>query len=130
MKRIVASILLLIYFAVSTGLIVSMHYCMGELDSTEIGFASSDTCSRCGMETSDAGGCCRDEFKVVKLETDQLVAKVLQPDFYISVTPQENHTAYLINTFRNFLSKDELITHSPPLLGEQDTYLQNRVFRI
>jgi hypothetical protein len=130
MKRIVASILLLIYFAVSTGLIISTHYCMGELDSTEIGYVASDTCGRCGMETDEANGCCHDEFKVVKLDTDQLVAKILQANFNLSLVLHTNQTDYLLSPFRDLISEDELIAHSPPLLSEQDTYLQNRVFRI
>jgi len=130
MKRIIASILVLIYFTVSTGLIVSMHYCMGKLDSTAIGFSASETCGRCGMETFDSDGCCRDEFKVVKLESDQLVAKVIEAGFHLAVILPENNTRYLFNPFRNFISGDKLIAHIPPLLDEQDTYLQNGVFRI
>lgn len=102
---------------------------MDELDSTEIGFTASETCGRCGMETTDSNGCCRDEFKVVKLETDQLVAKALLADFSLPLIIHTT-TEFLLSPFRNYTPDQKLIAHSPPLLNEQETYLDNCVFRI
>jgi hypothetical protein len=102
---------------------------MDELDATEISFTTSDTCSRCGMETTDSDGCCRDEYKVVKIEVDQLVAKALQTDFSLPLISYTS-TEYLLAPFRNFTSDKTLIAHSPPLLSEQEVYIQNCVFRI
>jgi len=129
MKQVVAAILFFIYFAVSSGLILSAHYCMDELDSTEISFTTQDTCGKCGMETSDSNGCCRDEYKVVKIEVDQLVAKVLNTDFSLPLI-HHNTTDLLLAPFRNFTPDYTLIAHSPPLLSEQETYIENCVFRI
>jgi len=129
MKRIAASILLLIYFAVSTGFIISMHYCMGKMDSAEIGFTANETCGKCGMETTDSNGCCRDEFKIVKLEMDQLAVKALAVDFSFTALLHST-TEYLLLPFRNFRDDENFIAHSPPLISKQDTYLQNCVFRI
>ena len=128
MKKVVASILFLIYFAVSSGLILSAHYCMDELNNTEISFTTSDTCGKCGMETTNSNGCCRDEYKVVKIEVDQLVAKALHSNFSLPVISHVS-TDYLLAPFRNFTNRN-LIAHSPPLLSEQETYIENCVFRI
>lgn len=129
MKRIAASILLIIYFAVSTGFIVSMHYCMGKMDSAEIGYTVNETCGKCGMETTDSNGCCRDEFKIVKLEIDQLASKVLAADFGFAALIYTN-TDFLLLPFKNFKDSQNFVAHSPPDLSGQETYLLNCVFRI
>ncbi len=74
------------------------------------------------------GKCCRDDVKIVKLQTIHLVAKSISPDFILPVaivTPTE----FLVSPFYNFTQINRGVEHGPPL-SEQDTYLQNRVFRI
>jgi hypothetical protein len=129
MKRILASILLLVYFTVSTGFIVSMHYCMGQLDSTQLGYSTDDTCGKCGMETSEPNGCCRDEFKVVKLQADQQVAKYQIADFRMPVLLPQTITLFLppSSEFSGIIYKPE---HGPPFTSGQEICLQNCVFRI
>lgn len=126
MKKLLAAILLLVYFTVSTGFVVSLHYCMDRLTSTQIGNKHEDTCAYCGMQKD--GKCCRDDVKIVKLQTTHLVAKTISPDFSLPVaiiTPTE----FLVSPFYNFTQISRGVEHGPPL-SEQDTYLQNRVFRI
>src|ERR687890_814593 len=102
MKRFLASILLLIYFCVSTGFVVSMHYCMNKFDSVQVGAADSEKCGKCGMHTEDSDGCCRDEVKVVKLQQDSQLAKLLMPSF--SMAPvQLTLSQHLVLPFQNFV---------------------------
>lgn len=65
MKKITVAILAIVYLAVSSGVAVTVHYCMGKIASVNMDH-TSDKCGKCGMKTSD--GCCKDEFKIVKLE--------------------------------------------------------------
>ena len=126
MKKLLAAILLLVYFTVSTGFVVSLHYCMDRLASAQIGSNHEDKCTYCGMQKD--GKCCRDDVKIVKLQTTHLVAKTIGPDFILPVsiiTPTE----FLVSPFYNFTQISRGVEHGPPL-SEQDTYLQNRVFRI
>jgi hypothetical protein len=129
MKRVLAAILLLVYFTVSTGFAVSLHYCMDRLDSAELGASRADSCGKCGMHVEDSNGCCRDEVKVVKLSTDHFAAQVLA-SFASATAAMPVHTEYLILPFYNFSGIKETIAHSPPLPDKQDTYLQNCVFRL
>jgi hypothetical protein len=126
MKKILAAILLLVYFTVSTGFVVSLHYCMDRLASTEIGHGNSDKCEYCGMQKD--GNCCRDDVKIVKLQTIHLASKAIEPAFSLPV-PLITVAEYLAAPFFNFTQTERAIAHGPPL-SEQDTYLQNRVFRI
>ena len=74
-------------------------------------------------------GCCRDEVKIVKLQVDQHVSDVvfnfreINPDVII---PSE----FFTSSFYDIEASTHLKDHPPPLLTEQDTYLQNCVFRI
>ena len=128
MKRLAAFILLLIYFTVSTGFMVSMHYCMNQFDSVQVG-ATSDKCSKCGMHTAESGGCCRDEVKVVKLQVDKQVAKMLfsSLSFAPVALPLSQHLAL---PFKNFEQASEPVPTGPPLISSSPVYLSNRVFLI
>ncbi|MGZ8559757.1 MAG: HYC_CC_PP family protein [Chitinophagaceae bacterium] len=130
MKKIIFSIVLFSYLAVSSGVIISFHYCMNRLASTQLFAAESKQCGKCGMQTKDSNGCCRDEVKMVKMEDDQKLTASFTfelPALYaVYHLPSDFITASLYNipATRHFLN------HSPPLLSSQDTYLQNSVFRI
>ncbi|MBB1285625.1 hypothetical protein HRH25_14660 [Flavisolibacter sp. BT320] len=128
MKKLLATILLLVYFVVSTGFVVSVHYCMDKLNGIEWGEADSDQCGKCGMTITDSDGCCKDEVKVVKLKVDQTIAKLVKINFQ---TPAISHfpVSILLSPPVTERINDEPVAHGPPL-SKQDTYLQNRVFRI
>ena len=53
MKKALAAILLLVYFAVTTGFSLSVHYCMDEFESASIGSSGDDVCDNCGMHKAD-----------------------------------------------------------------------------
>jgi hypothetical protein len=64
MKKSLAILLAVVYLAVSGGVAMTVHYCMGEVAAVGIGHSESDECGDCGMENS---GCCHDDFKIVKI---------------------------------------------------------------
>jgi|SRR5687767_10612713 len=130
MKKTVAVISLACYLLVTTGVVINYHYCMKQLASTQVFGSAKTFCGKCGMHTKKSNGCCRDEVKVMKLQTDHNsfsaeafsipameISNVLPSQFIEALT-------YNINEQRHFHN------HSPPLLSAQDTYLQINVFRI
>ncbi len=66
MKKIYIGILAFVYMAVSSGIALELHYCMGDKAGMELFGSSSDSCGRCGMTEKDTG-CCHDEYKFYKL---------------------------------------------------------------
>ena len=126
LKKILAILAVFIYLAVSSGIVICLHYCMDRFDSAAIGTSSSDECGKCGMHKDD--GCCKDEVMVVKLQTSHIASPAITMDFP-ELAVQTIGTEFLLASFRNFNNANHLIAHSPPL-SEQDTYLSNRVFRI
>jgi len=128
MKRLIASFTVIVYLAFACGVLVNFHYCMDRYDSYSLYKAASDWCPKCNMHTGDRG-CCHDEVKIVKLQDDHQTSQ-------FSFDFKNIHPA--IATAPGFLSAILLdreiaahkIDHSPPLLSQQDIYIQNSVFRI
>jgi len=125
-KKAFAAILLLVYFTVSTGFSLSIHYCMDRFSSAEIGRSANDKCDKCGMHKR--GGCCRDVVKVVKLETSHIVSQIASPAFSI-LPAQLITTEYLLTPFENSQEYTASIDHGPPP-GDPDVQVRNCVFRI
>jgi hypothetical protein len=128
MKKVFASLMVLVYLTVSTGFTVSMHYCMDRFDSAQLGTSGSDKCGKCGM--TKHAGCCHDVIKVVKLETSHVSTPAINPGFSAPAALPAT-TDFLYAAVQNDISSHSFITeHGPPLLSGQNIYLQNCVFRI
>lgn len=128
MKKAFAAILLSIYFLVSTGFTVNLHYCMDEFYAWELG-ESDDECDKCGMTTSKSEGCCRDEVKLLKLKQDVFQAK--SATYFFALPALVNATStYLLLPFKNAVPIQQFAVHDPPSLSGQYSYIKNCVFRI
>lgn len=130
MKRILTSIIALVYFVISSGLVMSIHYCMGKISSVDLSHNSTETCV-CGMSLKETSskGCCKTEVKMMKLEDNHKATYA----FYDVQTP----VILLPKSISLFEQIDEVTSakvyadiNGPPLLSEQDAYLFNCVFRI
>ncbi len=73
MKKIYIGILAIIYMAVSSGIAMEIHYCMGKKAGVEFYGSSSDRCGKCGMKDTKTG-CCHDEHKFYKLNDSHKTA--------------------------------------------------------
>jgi hypothetical protein len=128
MKKGIAAILLLLYVAFSSGVVISFHYCMDSFDSLQLGASDFEVCGKCGMHKEDSNACCNDEIKIFKIQDDQqsptVYFKFAAQDAMITTLPDFYKITYTNSTHQLFLKN-----HSPPL-SYQDTYLQNCVFRI
>jgi hypothetical protein len=130
MKKIIASITFVCYLAVTSGIIVNFHYCMNRLASMQLFAVESEICPTCGMKTNKLHGCCRDEVKIVKMEVDQKATSNFSFELPAIDDIGQLPSAFLVTAYYNVNELRHYHNHSPPLLTEQDTYLQNGVFRI
>jgi hypothetical protein len=129
MKKLIVTILALVYLGTSTGATVSMHYCMGKLVKWTLGHSQQNKCDNCGMEKKNAKGCCKDEYKQLKAEKDQKAAESVQlmqlasiaiPIFFVEI-PSVGFTS---------LTEENPFSHAPPRSNEVAAYIRNCVFRI
>lgn len=77
MKRLLATILTILYMATTVGATVRVHYCMGRL--ADISLAGDKTCSKCGKEKPAQKSCCRDEYHVIK-NSHQHISSTISAD--------------------------------------------------
>jgi hypothetical protein len=128
MRKVIASFSVMVYFAFACGIMVNYHYCMDRYTSIKLYQPATNLCPICGMHTKKQG-CCHDEVKIVKLQSDYQTSSVsfsiknIQPA--IAMPPE-----FFAVTLMNGKTVSLKIEHSPPLITQQDTYLQNRAFRI
>ena len=130
MKRLLTSIIALIYFTVSSGMVMSVHYCMGKISDIQVNQVPEERCI-CGMSKKETSskGCCKTEFTMVKL-ADTHKASSASYDIQTPVVLVSRSLSQLEAPLYYTNTKVYSDIHGPPLLSEQDTYLLNCVFRI
>lgn len=82
------------------------------------------------MHIKKSHGCCRDEVKIIKMEVDQKVTSNMVFELPVLDVIDQSPSQFIVASFYNVNETRHFHNHSPPLLTEQDTYLQNCVFRI
>ena len=127
MKKILVSILAVFYLASSVGATVHLHYCMDKFINWSL-LKGGDKCNKCGMEKD--GGCCKDENKFVRNNSDQ---KVAEPAFQqiqmaaVAVPAAFKHTTeYYVTS----ITQENPFDHTPPRNNGVGIYILNSVFRI
>lgn len=130
MKKLIAAISFIVYLAASSGVVINSHYCMKKLVSIHLFETKAEVCGFCGMEMHDNSGCCHDVTQFVKMVQDQvkIPVTVFELPAVEAVLPEQNE--WMFSSLYNVDEERHFHNHSPPLISGQDTYLQNRVFRI
>lgn len=135
MKRVFVLFLAMVYFAVSSGITVNMHYCMGHFVNASFGVADGDSheCGYCGMAKKKGGnGCCHDQHKTIKSDTDHSLAnqpEVPAPSFLPAHIPA---IQLLFNPVVPAAAEPELVfsAHAPPDPPDCPLFLRVRNLRI
>jgi len=127
MKKLLTAILLLIYFTVTTGVVVSLHYCMDRFDSVRVGTEASEKCGSCGMHKG-LNECCWDDVSIVKLQSAHMAAAFAPADFSLGALLPPQHEQQILSLME---SRPEVppLSHGPPL-PEKDICVMHCVFRI
>lgn len=126
MKKSWVAILAFLYITLSSGIVVNLHYCMGDLATVELGLSHDDTCGKCGMK--DRKGCCETEYQVVKVQDAHQAAKdVLLGFFTITATTLPvAEPAIAVEAAQ----AAAYTSYTPPDTGGNDRYIAICVFRI
>ncbi|MGE5107184.1 MAG: HYC_CC_PP family protein [Sphingobacteriales bacterium] len=130
MKKFFVAILAFIYLVTTSGVVVTIHYCMGKLSSAEYGAAKTSKCDKCGMQESQKKkGCCHTENKIYKLDDSHNYVKSLIDFSKTSIAAPEE----VINMDQPWQGVEKTLVlqyHSPPDKRCSSVYLYNCVFRI
>lgn len=128
LKKITTILIAVVYLAVTCGIVINMHYCMGKLAGISYhATAQSNHCDNCGMDDSD---CCNDHLQVVQF--DNVQNSVATIDYKLpALKPilQEHH--YLEAILLQNLSTDiKQYSDSPPEPASQPLSILYCTFRI
>jgi hypothetical protein len=126
LKKLLAISLAVVYLAISSGIVVNFHYCMGEIAEVALGNQSSDKCGNCGMEND---GCCHDDVKVVKIQDSQSIVSI-NADFAKAEILAQTYTDFSTPSYDLPASVIVQTAHAPPGKGEIPLNIINCVFRI
>lgn len=125
-KKFLVISLAVVYLAISSGVVVNIHYCMGKVAEVALGHSTSDKCGQCGMEND---GCCHDDIKVVKIQDTHSVssfhADFVKAHAIAQVYPDFIHSAEIFT----LLTPIEA-SNAPPGKGQVPLTIQYCVFRI
>ena len=128
MKKIYIGILAFVYMAVSSGIAVQLHYCMGDKAGMEFYGSASDKCGKCGMTEKDTG-CCHDEFKFYKISDSH---KTVSNNIDLSIPSTWVYTDFYIYNWQmpDNTALTAVNNHSPPDYTGPSASIMNCVFRI
>jgi hypothetical protein len=130
-KKFAVILLLFVYATTTVGATVHIHYCMGKFVGWEFTQHENSKCGKCGMtESKTKKGCCKDETKQFKIDTDHQKASV---DCNLnSIVSPALLSAFQINTIEYFPLQvlKENITRPPPNIAKQDLVVLYGNFRI
>src|SRR5258706_13640871 len=113
MKKILAIVVSCIYLAITSGLVLQIHYCMGRQIGSSVKFAEAGThaCSKCGMQNAK-NKCCHDEVKFIKLQQD--AHKQVTTDYQVTPPAAIEQEFNLIDPFLHFNSEVKGISNNSP----------------
>jgi hypothetical protein len=120
-KKLVVAIIAILYLVSASGVVVDIHYCIGDLDAVTYGNSENDNCGSCGQEKPQSKWLkLQDAHQHVKLpkQIKQIPAEAPLPRI---VATDTWITAGQVYSLQHFTS---------PEPRENDIYLQNRVLRI
>jgi hypothetical protein len=127
MKKLIVSILALLYITSSCEATLYLHYCMGKQVSFSFMPEHSVNCHKCGMKkTGDRKGCCKDEKKVLKSDPNQGLG-ALKCSANLSKKITFIHSGYRHFSEILLLAKVYLVPpdHDPPGNHPVPSYLMN-----
>lgn len=128
MKKITIVLLTVLYFAVASGITVSLHYCGGKFKQISL-FNSGNDKGCCGSKKKSKG-CCNEKAFFIKVKNNHSSSNSV----YLS-----NNYYKIINasiSTQLFISPNKSISyfvtkfHSPPVLYDNPLYLKHKVLLI
>ena len=124
MRKLIASIIAILYLTASSGASVYAHYCMDKLVGVNLVQSTTTSCENCGMEKSvgKKSDCCKDQHKLIKLDNDQ---KANEAAFQlpvllgqaITITYADNYIVH----YPSSVTEEHPNSNSPPLSGRSIT---------
>jgi hypothetical protein len=138
MKKVLVSILAVIYLSTSMGATVHLHYCMGRLVSWGLADRPGKSCDFCGMQKTGASGecvvgmknCCHEESKQIGNDKDQKAAQEFFQVTKIAPAVADLPVPVWMNSVVSSPVLSQPVSHGPPLVAVVPLFVRHCTFRI
>ena len=128
MKKIFVLIVAVLYITVSSGLPVTLHYCMDKLVGWGVTHQQANKCGKCGMAKKAQDGCCHDVQKFIKIDKAHQPAEAFFSFSHIPAEQPKEHIS-VVSFLNSPLNIKNNRSHAPPR-EQVATYIFVCVFRI
>lgn len=113
-----------IYGVTTVGATVHLHFCMDKFVGWDLSHSQNSTCSKCGMkESATKKGCCKDEEKQLKIDTDHQKSTITSFENSLQAPVINNFPIVYQFTRVDFKASSKDIFYPPPL----DLTIQKRI---
>lgn len=138
MKKLLTTILALVYLATSTGATVHLHYCMGELFSWSLVDKDGPNCGECSTSKSSMNGhcivvkdgCCKDTQAHFQLDKDQKITESNDAFSALTVAALPMAVSTLPDSYVAAYIAGYPTTNAPPEPDKVPVFIRNCTFRI
>ncbi len=131
MKKFLVILIMVCYGYSSIGATLNLHYCMNKLVGASMQHAHNERCGKCGMNSKKSKGCCKDETKLLKANTEHQQLDKYQINYcFVDVIPPVIHNTYYCNCRLISIQKPIPNSNAPPNLYVCKRYIKNCVFLI
>jgi hypothetical protein len=131
MKKLTIILLMLVYGLSSSGMSITIHYCMNDMVGWELlGKVSYTACGTCGMKTEGHKGCCHDEKKIIKSEKGQRKLEALINFIKSPVSLIDNNYSVYTQDYSPSTIKELPLSHTLPYKLKVPIFIYYCVFRI
>jgi hypothetical protein len=105
---------------------------MGELAGWGFGYNKDKECGQCGMEkkVAEDSGCCKDEYKHVKLKADQRSPNIIVYQFHVEGSESLQPFIIFFPDLEKPQTYSSTLETDPPRSSDITTYIRNCNFRI
>lgn len=111
MMKLISAILSFFYLTLTSGAVLSVHYCGGQLKSVDL-MANNEICC-CGFDNGSSG-CCEDEMIQLEIDVDQNLVQNYYSAlklYYKSFLLKENNT--VIETKYDYIITNDVLIPPP-----------------
>lgn len=131
MKKLLITILAIVYLSASSGVVMHMHYCMGKLAESGFSAMSNEICANCGMKQSTKKkGCCKDESSFIKNTSDQKLGTNGFQFLQQFAVETNNHSWEIVSPLITAVSLLIPTSHAPPDQGGPAVFIRDCSFLI
>jgi hypothetical protein len=127
MKKILLSLLAVLYLGISSGIAMDIHYCMGKVSQVDLYGKDNSNCAKCN--TAEKKSCCGEKYKFYKLSAAH---NTVFNNISFASTSLAIISEYPLYNWQCLIgiAHKGVTNNSPPIYIRRSARIMNCIFRI